>query len=132
MLSLSRSPFKKPEEPPSAKVKRTLTVLGFLALLAFWSINASPAVDVRDNAMEARGHLVPLEAAPVRPAGGGMANASVVVAKADDSSIAIASSSSAQAGSAVDASVQVSSSSSSSSSSSRNSSSSSNASQLLN
>jgi hypothetical protein len=107
-------------------VKRTLTVLGFLALLAFWSINASPAVDVRDNAMEARGHLVPLEAAPVRPAGGG-----IVVAKADDSSIAIASSSSAQAGSALDASVQVSSS-SSSSSSSRNSSSSSNASQLLN
>ena len=70
-------------------MKQTLGVVGFLGLLVFWGMNASPAVDVRESAMEARGALQPLDAAPERPVGGGMANASAmaqpVVATADAS-----------------------------------------------
>ena len=50
-------------------------ILFALGLMVF-CMNTAPAMDMREGAMEARGSLLPLQAAPTKPIGGGMANLS--------------------------------------------------------
>ena len=52
---IRNNPFKKQEVTPVSRIKQALGVLLVLGLLVVWSVQGSPAVDVRESAMEARG-----------------------------------------------------------------------------
>ena len=77
-------PLAQPHPPP-VDPAGVLLVLG---LLCFWGMSTTPAVDVRETAMEARGVLQPLDAAPSRPGGGGIANMTTTTAPAAASAAA--------------------------------------------
>ena len=59
------NPFKKPEVTVASRVKQLLAVLLGVGLIVMWSMSATPVVDVRESAMEARRELQPLTAAVV-------------------------------------------------------------------
>mmetsp|Transcript_32824 Transcript_32824/g.86274 ORF Transcript_32824/g.86274 Transcript_32824/m.86274 type:complete len:129 (+) Transcript_32824:137-523(+) len=79
---INNNPFKKPEVSAASRIKQTLGVILVLGCFVFWGMSATPTMDVREEAVEARGVLQPLQAAPARPGGGGIANMTAAPSKA--------------------------------------------------